>query len=311
MNYTLHQLQIFLKITQTKSITKAAEELHLTQPAVSIQLKNLQDQFDIPLTEVIGRQLYITDFGAELAVAVEKILGEVYAINYKTLAYKGQLSGRLKLSVVSTGKYVIPYFLSDFLKQHQGIELSLDVTNKEKVIESLEKNEVDFALVSVLPEKLQIEAIELMQNKLYLIGGAENTNLDKENTNEILERLPIIYREKGSGTRHTFEKYISLNNINVRKKMELTSNEAVKQAVIAGLGYSVMPLIGIKNELLNGELSIIPIKGFPLSSVWNMIWLKKKGFSPVAAAFLENLKKEKAGIIKKKFNWVSEYIAKE
>ena len=214
MNYTLHQLQIFLKITQTKSITKAAEELHLTQPAVSIQLKNLQNQFDIPLTEVIGRQLYITNFGAELAVAVEKILGEVYAINYKTLAYKGQLSGRLKLSVVSTGKYVIPYFLSDFLKQHQGIELLLDVTNKEKVIESLEKNEVDFALVSVLPEKLQIEAIELMQNKIYLVGGSEKLHNYEKKDHEILENLPTIYREKGSGTRHTFEKYISLHNLN-------------------------------------------------------------------------------------------------
>ncbi|WP_291400418.1 LysR family transcriptional regulator [Daejeonella sp.] len=302
MHYTLHQLQIFLKITQTKSITKAAEELHLTQPAVSIQLKNLQDQFDIPLTEVIGRQLYITDFGAELAIAVEKILAEVYAINYKTLAYKGQLSGRLKLSVVSTGKYVIPYFLSDFLKQHQGIELSLDVTNKEKVIESLEKNEVDFALVSVLPEKLQIESIELMPNKLYLVGGSEKMHNYEENSHEILESLPIIYREEGSGTRHTFEKYLSLHNLKVRKKMELTSNEAVKQAVIAGLGYSVMPLIGIKNELINGELSIIPIKGFPLSSVWNIIWLKNKGFSPVATAFLENLKKEKEKIIDEKFN---------
>jgi DNA-binding transcriptional LysR family regulator len=308
MHYTLHQLQIFLKITQTKSITKAAEELHLTQPAVSIQLKNLQDQFDIPLTEVIGRQLYITDFGAELALAVEKILSEVYAINYKTLAYKGQLSGRLKLSVVSTGKYVIPYFLSDFLKQHQGIELSLDVTNKEKVVESLEKNEVDFALVSVLPEKLQIEKIELMQNKLYLIGGANSLAEIEESSEQIFERLPIIYREKGSGTRHTFEKYISSQELMVRKKMELTSNEAVKQAVIAGLGYSVMPLIGIKNELMNGELSIIPVKGFPLSSVWNMIWLKNKGFSPVASAFLENLRKEKERIIFDKFKWFEDFI---
>ena len=122
MQYTLHQLQIFLKITQIKSITKAATELHLTQPAVSIQLKNFQDQFDVPLTEVLGRKLYITDFGAEIAIAAEKILDEVYAINYKTLAYKGQLAGRLKLSVVSTGQYVIPYFLSDFLKMHYGIE---------------------------------------------------------------------------------------------------------------------------------------------------------------------------------------------
>ncbi len=111
MNYTINQLRIFLRITETKSITKAAEELHLTQPAVSIQLKNFQDQFDIPLTEIIGRKIYITDFGREIAVAAENILNQVYEINNKTLAHKGQLTGRLKISVVSTGKYVMPYFL--------------------------------------------------------------------------------------------------------------------------------------------------------------------------------------------------------
>ncbi|TDG36206.1 LysR family transcriptional regulator [Pedobacter changchengzhani] len=310
MNYTLHQLHIFVKITQTKSITKASEELHLTQPAVSIQLKNFQDQFEIPLTEVIGRQLYVTDFGREIAIAAEKILAEVHAINYKTQAYKGQLSGKLKLSVVSTGKYVIPYFLSDFLKKHQSIELILDVTNKTKVIESMEKNEVDFAFVSVLPEKLQVEGIELMPNKLYLIGSEKIDNNLNESPNSILEELPIIYREEGSGTRYTMEKFISLHQLNVKKKMELTSNEAVKQAVVAGLGYSIMPLIGIKNELLNGELVIIPVKGFPLSSIWNLIWLKNKGFSPVATAFLAHVKQEKTKIINEKFGWYLDYIAK-
>ncbi len=107
MNYTLNQLNIFLKIAQTGSVTKAADELHLTQPAVSIQLKNFQEQFDIPLTEVVGRKIYITDFGREIAEAAENIINQVHAINYKTLAYKGQLAGRLKISVVSTGKYVI------------------------------------------------------------------------------------------------------------------------------------------------------------------------------------------------------------
>ena len=126
--------------------------MHLTQPAVSIQLKNFQNQFEIPLTEVVGRKIFITDFGKEIAVAAEAILNQVYAINYKTMAHKGQLAGRLKISVVSTGKYVMPFFLSDFLKKHEGIELILDVTNKAKVLESLEKNEVDFSLVSVLPE---------------------------------------------------------------------------------------------------------------------------------------------------------------
>ena len=144
MNYTLHQLQVFLKVTQTKSITKAAEELHLTQPAVSIQLRNFQDQFEIPLTEIIGRQLYVTDFGKEIAIAANTILDEVYAINYKTMAFKGQLSGRLKLAVVSTGKYVIPYFLSGFLKNNASVELEMDVNNKTKVIKALKNNEVDF-----------------------------------------------------------------------------------------------------------------------------------------------------------------------
>src|SRR6478672_5030022 len=117
MNYTFNQLRIFLKICQTQSVTKASEELNLTQPAVSIQLKNLQDQFPIPLTEVVGRKIFITDFGKEIAVAAENILNQIHAINYKTEAHKGKLAGRLKISVVSTGKYVMPYFLSDFLNE--------------------------------------------------------------------------------------------------------------------------------------------------------------------------------------------------
>lgn len=307
MNYTLHQLQVFLKITQAQSITKAAEELHLTQPAVSIQLKNLQDQFEIPLTEVVGRRIFITDFGKEIAVAAERILNEVHAINYKTLAYKGQLIGRLKITVVSTGKYVMPYFLSDFLKQHRGIELVLDVTNKAMVIESLEKNEVDFSLVSVLPENLQVENIELMENKLYLVGNKEQQFKRQLYDNSIFEEIPIIYREAGSGTRHIMEKFIKQNNLPVIKKMELTSNEAVKQAVIAGLGYSIMPLIGIKNELNNGDLQIIPVKGLPIKSTWNLIWLKNKSFSPVANAFLDYLQKEKGNTIQEWFGWLDQF----
>ncbi len=307
MDYTLHQLQVFFKITQTKSITKAAEELHLTQPAVSIQLKNFQDQFEIPLTEVVGRKLFITDFGREIAVAAEKILNEVHAINYKTMAYKGQLSGRLKISVVSTGKYVMPYFLTDFLKQNDAIELALDVTNKSRVVESLEKNEVDFSLVSVLPEHLQIEQIELMQNKLYVISNAKQKFQNKAYEKSILATLPLIYREQGSGTRHVMERYIQQNNLPIRKKMELTSNEAVKQAVIAGLGCSIMPLIGIKNELSNGDLQIIPVKGFPIKSTWSLIWLKHKKFSPVAMSFLNYIKEEKKNIIKEKFEWIEDY----
>ncbi|MGO4906587.1 LysR family transcriptional regulator [Flavobacterium sp. W20_MBD1_R3] len=304
MNYTLHQLHVFLKITQNKSITKAAIELHLTQPAVSIQLRNFQDQFDVPLTEVIGRKLYVTDFGKEIAIAAEKILNEVHAINYKTMAFKGQLTGKLKISVVSTGKYVIPYFLSDFLKQNQSVELLLDVTNKNKVLKNLEKNEVDFSLVSVLPETLQIEKIELMPNTLFLIANSNQQIGNGVQDKKIIENLPIIYREQGSGTRYVMERFIEQNQLTVPKKMVLTSNEAVKQAVLAGLGCSIMPLIGIKSELTNGSLQIIPVQGLPLHSNWNLIWLKGKKFSPVANAYLKFVNEEKKKIIANAFGWI-------
>ncbi|MGY5848579.1 LysR substrate-binding domain-containing protein [Salegentibacter sp. HM20] len=307
MNYTLHQLKIFLKVTQTRSVTKASEELHLSQPAVSMQLKNFQDQFEIPLTEVIGRKIYITDFGKEIAIASENILKEVDTINMMNYAYRGQLVGHLKVAVVSTGKYVMPYFLSAFIREHPGVNLSLDVTNKASVIENLENNEIDFALVSVLPEHLQIESIELMENKLFLVGGREQDLKLEHHSREIFKEISLIYRELGSGTRHVMESFMKQYNLPLLKKMELTSNEAVKQAVIAGLGYSVMPIIGIKNELKNGDLEIIPVGGFPIKSNWQIIWMKGKKFSPAATSYLEYLKKERNRIIRDKFGWFEKY----
>ena len=307
MNYTLHQLHIFLKISELKSITKTSEALHLTQPAVSIQLRNFQDQFPIPLTEVVGRQLYITDFGMEIALAAEKILNEVHAINYKTMAYEGQLSGRLKISIVSTGKYVMPYFLSDFMKLHEGVELIMDVTNKTRVVESIEMNEVDFALVSVLPKKLKIDKVELMENKLFFVASNAIEIKKDVSKKDLFEKFPLIYREQGSATRNSMETFISKNKFSVRKKMELTSNEAVKQAVLSGLGFSIMPLIGIRNELKNKDLQIVPIKGLPINTVWNLIWLKSKKLSPVAIAYLDFLNLEKERIIKQKFAWGNDF----
>lgn len=307
MNYTLNQLRIFLKVAQTLNITRASKELHLSQPAVSIQLKNFQDQFKIPLFETINKRLYVTDFGYEIIEAAEKIIYEMDEIENKVHAHQGQLTGKLKLSVVSTGKYIAPYFLTDFIKQNPGIELLMDVTNKLQVLQSLESNKTDFALVSVLPEHLQIEKIELMHNKLFVVGGKDNTYKSKNYDWKILKEMPLIYREEGSGTRYVMESFIKRNKLTVTKKMELTSNEAVKQAVIAGLGYSIMPLIGIRNEIQNKQIQIIPVKGFPIQSVWTLIWLKKKKLSPVATAYLNHLKKEKQHIIDKAFHWYEKF----
>jgi DNA-binding transcriptional LysR family regulator len=302
MNYTLNQLRIFVKVVQLQSVTKASEELHLTQPAVSIQLKNFQDQFEIPLTEIVGRKIFVTDFGKEIAIAAIQILEQVNTISHKTLAYKGQLFGKIKISIVSTGKYVMPYFLASFLKANPGVELDMDVTNKNKVVKSLQNNEVDFALVSILPENIKVEKIELMQNKLFFVANNEFISKDKK-TESIFNERPLVFRESGSGTRQAMERFISQNAINVEKKMELTSNEAVKQAILAGLGCSIMPLIGIRKEIQNKELQIIHVKGLPISSNWSLIWLKGKNHSPAALAYLAYLEKEKEAIISTYFSW--------
>jgi DNA-binding transcriptional LysR family regulator len=307
MNYTLHQLQVFLKITQTKSITIAAQELHLTQPAVSIQLRNFQNQFDIQLTEVIGRKLYVTDFGKEIALAAENIINEVYAINYKTHAFKGQLSGRLKLSIVSTGKYVMPYFLSEFMRNNVEVELEMDVTNKSKVAKSLKNNEIDFALVSILPNDIAVESMSLMENKLFLVGNKSIEINHDFNLLDYVSKYPLIYRELGSATRFSMETFLDKTGIIPDMKIQLTSNEAVKQSVIAGLGLSIMPLIGLKNELENGDVVIIPIKKLPIISSWRLIWLKGKKLSPVAKSYLDFINKNNNEIKNNHFSWISNY----
>jgi DNA-binding transcriptional LysR family regulator len=301
MNYTLHQLALFLKVIETQSITKTAEAMHLSQPAVSIQLKNFQKQFFIPLIEIINKRVYVTEFGHEIAESAQNIINELKSIDDRLVKYNGSLTGTLKIASVSTGKYVIPYFLSSFLKENENIELRLDVSNKWKVVETLEKNETDFALVSVLPKQLQLNKIELMPNLLFMVGNTELVNEKKLVNKTILEKLPLIYREEGSATRIAMENFIEKNKIKVRKKIQLTSNEAVKQAVIAGIGYSIMPMIGIKNELKNKQLQIIPVKGLPLKSTWNIVWLKNKKLSPVANAFIKKIELEKLKVIDKYF----------
>ena len=307
MNYTLNQLRIFLKITEKQSITKASEELHLTQPAVSIQLKNFQNQFPIPLTEVVGRQLFITDFGEEIAEAAKRILREVESINYKLLGFQGELAGKLKISVVSTGKYVMPYFLSGFIREHTGVDLIMDVTNKARVVESLEENEVDFALVSVLPDHLSLNKVGLMRNVLHLVANPKYFKNVKLSKSMFSKDTPLIFREKGSATRAAMERYLSQKEITVAKKIELTSNEAVKQAVISGLGCSIMPLIGVHREIVTGELIIIPQRNLPITTNWNLVWLQKKKLSPVAEAFLEYVNTDKERVMQTHFQWLEEY----
>ena len=292
MKYTLNQLHVFQMVFETKSITKAADQLFMTQPAVSIQLKNFQQHFKTPLYEYQGRGIVITEFGKQIANIVGSCMNNLNELEILSSAYENILRGKLKIASASTGKYVIPYFLSDFLKQHNGIDLSLNVTNKSMVVESLLNNKIDFAIISTLPENIETNEELLIKNKLYLVGSSKQNFISK----------PLIFRENGSATRLVMEGYFNKFKKGV-KKIELESNEAVKQAVLANIGISILPIIGLKNEIQNQQLEIIPQKNLPIITQWRIVWRKDKNLSPVAKAFLNYIKLNKEVIVQKYFKW--------
>ena len=310
INYTLHQLRIFLAVVEHQSVTRAAETLALTQPAVSIQLKNLQEQLDIPLTEKVGRQLYITPFGEEIADVCRRILAANQEIQQTVDQYHGLLSGHIHFSVVSTGKYVMPYFLSAFVSRYPEVNVRMDVTNKNQVVSDLTQNQTDFALVSVLPENLDLEIIPLMQNHLFLVGNKAGSQQFKDRIirPKMIEKLPLIFREKGSATRQAMEHFITTHDIPSRQTLSLTSNEAVKQAVNAGLGFSIMPLIGLRNELLNDQVDLIKVKDLPITTNWTLVYRKGKKLSPAARAYLEYVQEEKENVIQTHFAWTDAFV---
>ncbi|MBC6401264.1 MAG: LysR family transcriptional regulator [Ekhidna sp.] len=301
MHFTLHQLKVFLKVAEYQNITKATEDLHLTQPAISMLLKKLQEQFELPLIEVVGRQLYITDFGKEIAKRSQRILQEADGIKYTIDQYKGLLTGKIKISVVSTGKYVIPYFLKDFMDKYPGVEISIDVSNKNKVVEGISKNESDFSLVSVLPEQIKVKRVELMENRLYLIGSLAYDDIIKKPKD--LEKVTLLFREEGSATRKAMEYYLQSNNIVAKKSMELVSNEAVKQAISAGIGLSIVPLIGLRNALSNEKIKIYTLKNLPIITQWNLIYLEGKELAPAQKMLIRFMEENKEQIVQKNFEW--------
>ena len=304
MNYTLHQLRVFLKVHECQSITKAADELFLTQPALSTQLKKLQDQFDIPLTEVIGRRLFITDFGNEIAARSKRILDETEGIKYTVDRFKGLVTGKISMSVVSTGKYVMPFFLKDFLDEHPGVDISIDVSNKLKVVEGLHANKSDFSLVSVLPDSPPLVSINLMENRLFLVKG-KSLDVDIKRPKD-LEQVTLVFREQGSATRAAMEAYLHKHRIKVGKKLELVSNEAVKQAVTAGLGLSIVPLIGLRNAIKTKAMSIVPLRGLPIRTRWSLVYAKGKKLTPAQAALISHIERHKEEIATRHFKWALE-----
>jgi DNA-binding transcriptional LysR family regulator len=199
----------------------------------------------------------------------------------------------------------LPYYLRNFLAENPHVELEMELSNKNKVLEKLRNNDADFVLLTVMPSDMDLYEEVLMPNRLFLMGSTENILPTQSTTgSSLFKDLPLIYREEGSGTRHTMQQYFQKANINPRIGLSLASNEAVKQAVLAGLGYSVLPLVSVGDELKLNKLSIIPVKGFPLRSEWRLVWLQKKQVTSVAAAFLHYMRENKQAIYEKHFAYL-------
>jgi DNA-binding transcriptional LysR family regulator len=185
------------------------------------------------------------------------------------------------------------------MKKHEGLELNIDVTNKATVLHTLEQNEIDFALVSIKPEKFETEGIELMENELYLVSSMPLKS--KKIQASDLNKFNLIFREEGSATRQMMESFLKKQGIQKGRHLELSSNEAVKQAVMSGLGVSIMPIIGIKNEIKLKQLFVIPLQGLPIKTRWQLIWLKNKNHSPAAKAFIDYIKTNRELLTKSSF----------
>ena len=290
MNFSFHQLRIFCEVVQHTSITKAAEKLRLTQPALSIQLRNFQDQFELPLYYKKGRGIGMTPYGLSIFEIAKRLLDNAKEITYQTEAYKNLEAGQLKIASVSTGKYIIPFLVAGFLKKYPKVDLQIEVSNKEEVSNRLAESEIDFALVSVLPSNVLVHEEILFENRLYLVSNEPSDNPD----------APLIFREPGSATRQAMDEYFK--ETSHKKSFELSTNEAVKQAVIAGLGQSILPLIGIADELERGQLHIIERPGLPIITHWRIVYNRSQRLSPLALTFLTYLQENKASLIETYFD---------
>ncbi|GMQ88166.1 MAG: LysR family transcriptional regulator [Gammaproteobacteria bacterium] len=286
MNVTLRQLSVFESAARLLSYTRAAEELHLSQPAVSMQIRQLEEQAGLQLFEKLGRKLHLTEAGRELFQYSRAILNELHEAEEVLEALKGLNTGTLNIGVASTVNYFAPRLLAAFSHRYPGINLSLEATNRENLIHMLSANEKDLVLMGRPPEQIDLESEPFLENPLVVIAPPEHP-LAKEHGIP-LQRLAeetFVIREAGSGTRAAMKRFFSEQGITLKTGMQMTRNEAIKQAVRAGLGLSIVSIHSIELELETKRLVVLDVKGFPIKRQWFLVYRHGKRLSPAAGAF--------------------------
>lgn len=287
---TLHQLKVFEAAARHGSFTRAAEELFLTQPTVSMQVKQLTKAVGLPLFEQIGKRLYLTNAGQELFATCRDIFDRLAQLEMTVADLKGLKQGQLKLTVVTTAKYFVPRLLGPFCQRYPGIDIALQVTNHEGLIERLENNLDDLYILSQPPENLDIGIHRFLENPLVVLAPRDHPLANEKNIPiERIAEEPFIMREIGSGTRTAVEKLFDQHNLRLKVRLELGSNEAIKQAIVGGLGFSVLSLHTLALEGATGKLIPLDVENFPIERHWYVVYLNGKQMSVVAKTFFNYL----------------------
>ena len=290
MHVTFRQLQVFESVARHLSFTRAAEELHLTQPAVSMQVKQLEHVLGVGLFEHVGRQVHLTDAGETMLRYSRRIAAELRDAEQALEDLKGVGGGRLRIAVVTTVNYFATRLLAGFCRDHPGVHVTLNVTNRESVIRMLEENTTDIVLMGRPPDTLDLVSISFMDNPLVLIAppihalvGLKRVRLDA------LREEAFLIREPGSGTRAAMEHFFQDNGIAPRTRIEMSSNEAIKQSVEAGLGLGMVSAHTVELELAAGRLALLDVESFPILKRWFMVHREGKRLSSTARAFIDHV----------------------
>lgn len=288
---TFRQLEVFEAIARLGSFTRAAEELFLTQPTISMQAKKLAETVGLPLFEQIGKKVFLTDAGRELHKTCREIFKHLSHFEMTAADLKGLKQGTLRLAVVTTAKYFAPRLLGPFCQKYPGIQVSLKVSNRERVLERLADNQDDLYILGQPPEELEAIAEPFLENPLVVLAPANHPLAGKKKIP--LARLaqePFLLREPGSGTRKALERLFADHGLAIQVRMELGSNEAIKQAIVGGLGVSVLSQHTLALDAPMGQLAVLNVTGFPIERQWYVVYPAGKQLSIVARTFLDYLK---------------------
>ena len=291
MHVTLRQLRTFEAVARLRSFSRAAEEMHVTQPTVSKQIRLLNAQVGLPLLEQLGKKVFLTQAGEELYATCADWLDTWGRFEQTIASLKGLKQGRLKISAVTTTKYFMPRILGPFCARYPDIDIALEVVNRDRLLERLARNQDDVYVMGVPPEGLDTESEPFMENPLVVVAPATHPMAGRKGIPFAeLAQEPFLVREQGSGTRMTMERMFQARETRLRIRMELGSNEAIKQAVAGGLGLAILSRSTLNLDPSGSELAELDVEGFPIMRAWYLVRPKGKQLSVVAATFLEFLR---------------------